>query len=48
MIPSLRYRMLRTFFIAIGVNKMFDKKGKDFEKLLAECREKQKILEDSV
>lgn len=34
--------MVRTFFKVIGVNKMLDKQGEDFEKLLAEYQKKQK------
>ena len=40
--PSIRYRMVRILFKAIGVNKMLDKQGSDFDKLLAEYKEKQK------
>ena len=33
--PSLRYRMLEKMFSLIGVNKMLDKEGEEWEKLLA-------------
>ena len=39
---SIRYKMVRTLFKTIGVNKMLDKQGEDFEKQLAEYQEKQK------
>ena len=42
--PSIRYQMVRALFKVIGVNKMLDKQGEDFEKLLAEYQEKQKKL----
>ena len=40
--PSLRYRMLEKMFSLIGVNKMLDKEGEEWEKLLAEYSVKQK------
>lgn len=40
--PSIRYKMVRTLFKVIGVNKMLDKQDEDFEKLLAEYQKKQK------
>jgi len=40
--PSIRYKLVETMFGAIGVNKMLDKQGADFEKLLKEYSEKQK------
>ena len=40
--PSIRYKMVRTLFKVIGVNKMLDKQGEDFEKLLTKYKEKQK------
>lgn len=40
--PSIRYKMVRTLFRVIGVNKMLDKQGEDFKKLLAEYQKKQK------
>lgn len=39
---SIRYQMVRTLFKVIGVKKMLDKQGEDFEELLAEYQEKQK------
>lgn len=40
--PSFRYKLVETLFGALGVNKMLDKQGKDFEKLLKNYGEKQK------
>ncbi|MBR1384654.1 MAG: alpha/beta hydrolase [Ruminococcus sp.] len=40
--PSLRYRALEKMFLLIGVNKMLDKEGEQWEKLLADYSEKQK------
>ena len=40
--PSLRYKALEKMFSLIGVNKMLDKEGKQWEKLLADYSEKQK------
>ena len=40
--PSIRYQMVRALFKVIGVNKMLDKQGEGFEKLLDEYQEKQK------
>ena len=40
--PSFRYKLLETMFGALGVNKMLDKQGADFEKLLADYSRKQK------
>lgn len=40
--PSVRYKLIETMFGALSVNKMLDKQGTDFEKLLAEYSEKQK------
>lgn len=39
---SVRYKMVETLFKAIRVNKILDKQGEDFEKLLHSCKEKQK------
>ncbi len=39
---SIQYKMLYRLFKTIGVNKMLDKDGTDFDKLLLSCREKQK------
>ena len=41
-INGLIYCVLITLFKKIGVNKMLDKDGTDFDKLLLSCREKQK------
>ena len=38
---SVQYKLLYGLFKAIGVNKMFDKEGPDFDKLLKSCRKKQ-------
>ena len=40
--PSIQAKMVSALFGLIGVNKMLDKQGEDFQKLLAEYREKQK------
>ena len=32
--PSIQYKMINGLFRAVGVNKMLDKKGADFDKLL--------------
>ena len=40
--PSLRYRALEKMFSLIGVNKMLDKEGEQWEKLLADYSQKQK------
>lgn len=40
--PSIRYRMVNTLFKVIGVNKMLDRQGADFDKLLESYKEKQK------
>ena len=40
--PSLRYRALEKMFSLIGVNKMLDKEGEQWEKLLSEYSKKQK------
>ena len=40
--PSIRYKLIETMFGVIGVNKMLDKQGADFEKLLKDYSEKQK------
>ena len=40
--PSIRYKLIETMFGAIGVNKMLDKQGADFEKLLKDYSAKQK------
>lgn len=41
-VPGIRYQMIRTLFKVIGVNKMLDKQGENFEKPLAEYQKKQK------
>ena len=38
---SVQYKLLYGLFKAIGVNKMLDKEGPDFDKLLKSCRKKQ-------
>ena len=38
---SMQYKLLYGLFIIIGVNKMLDKKGADFDKLLENCRKTQ-------
>ena len=40
--PSIQAKMISGLFKLIGVNKMLDKQGEDFEKLLDNYREKQK------
>ncbi len=40
--PSIQYKMIRGLFKMLGVNKMLDKEGADFEKLLKSYAEKQK------
>lgn len=40
--PSIQYKMVSGLFKLIGVNKMLDKQGKDFEKLLVDSVRKQK------
>ena len=40
--PSIQYKLIETMFGALGVNKMLDKQGADFEKLLKKYSEKQK------
>ena len=40
--PSIQAKMISALFKLIGVNKMLDKQGEDFEKLLVNYREKQK------
>ena len=40
--PSFQYKMVYTLFKTIGVNKMLDKEGAEFEKLLESYKEKQK------
>ena len=40
--PSIQYKMVSGLFKLIGVNKMLDKQGKDFEKLLVDSARKQK------
>lgn len=42
--PSFQYKMVRTLFRTIGVNKMLDKEGEDFQKLLDNYDKKQKKL----
>ena len=39
---SAQYKILYGLFKLIGANKMLDKKGTDFDKLLESCRQKQK------
>ena len=39
---SIQYRMISTLFKILGVNKMLDKQGEDFEKLLNDYKDKQK------
>jgi len=38
---SVQYKLLYGLFKAIGVNKMLDKEGHDFDKLLKSCRKKK-------
>ena len=40
--PSFQYKMVYTLFKVIGVNKMLDKEGAQFKKLLESYKEKQK------
>ena len=40
--PSIQYKMVSGLFKLIGVNKMLDKTGADFDKLLETYKEKQK------
>ena len=40
--PSIQVKMISGLFKLIGVNKMLDKQGADFEKLLESYKEKQK------
>ena len=40
--PSFQYKMIETMFRLIGVNKMLDKQGEDFQKLLDDYDKKQK------
>ena len=40
--PSIRYNLLYGMFKLIGVNKMLDKEGEEFDKLLEKYSEKQK------
>lgn len=40
--PSFRYKMLEKMFSLIGVNRMLDKEGKQWDKLLSDYAEKQK------
>ena len=40
--PSVQYKMISGLFKLIGVNKMLDKEGAEFDKLLDNYREKQK------
>ena len=40
--PSIQAKMISGLFKLIGVNKMLDKQGEDFEKLLESYKEKQK------
>ncbi len=40
--PSIQAKMISGLFKLIGVNKMLDKQGADFEKLLESYKEKQK------
>ncbi|MBQ9206102.1 MAG: alpha/beta hydrolase [Treponema sp.] len=40
---SIRYRLVRLLFKILRVNKLLDKQGEDFQKLLERYREKQKI-----
>ena len=40
--PSIQYKLVSGLFKLIGVNKMLDKEGADFDKLLAAYQEKQK------
>lgn len=40
--PSLQYKMISGMFKLIGVNKILDKEGTEFERLLENYKEKQK------
>ena len=40
--PSIQAKMISGLFKLIGVNKMLDKQGADFERLLENYKEKQK------
>ena len=40
--PSIQAKMISGLFKLIGVNRMLDKQGADFEKLLESYKEKQK------
>ncbi len=40
--PSIQVKMISGLFKLIGVNRMLDKQGADFEKLLESYKEKQK------
>ena len=40
--PSFQYKMISGMFKLIGVNKMLDKEGADFNRLLDSYKEKQK------
>ena len=40
--PSIQAKMISRLFKLIGVNRMLDKQGADFEKLLESYKEKQK------
>lgn len=40
--PSIQYKLVSGLFKLIGVNKILDKQGKDFDKLLESYKEKQK------
>lgn len=40
--PSIQYKMISGLFKVIGVNKMLDKEGADFDKLLENYKKKQK------
>ncbi|WP_029318991.1 hypothetical protein [Butyrivibrio sp. AE3004] len=41
--PSIQAKMISSLFSLVGVNKMLDKQGEDFQKLLNKYVEKQKI-----
>lgn len=40
--PSVQAKMISGLFKLVGVNKILDKQGADFEKLLESYKEKQK------
>ena len=40
--PSIQAKMISGLFKLIGVNRMLDRQGADFEKLLESYKEKQK------